>query len=178
MTASDKKTQGHAPTFHRILFPTDFSEACYTALPHAQRMASFDGAEILLLHVVEDVPVVSEMGMYFQGGAFQMEAFMDAAQERLKIEKTRFHGPWQPVQLDVRVGDPAATIDDYAREKGVDLIVMATHQPSFVERLFVGSVAEGTLRDAPCPVLVVPVPAGETTSESPVESGQEEPVEA
>jgi nucleotide-binding universal stress UspA family protein len=178
MSASDTKTGDAVPTFHRILFPTDFSESCYVALPFAQRMASLDGAEILLLHVVEDVPVVSEMGMYFQGGAFQMEAFMDAAKERLKIEKTRFQGEWQPVELDVRVGDPAGTIDDYAREKGVDLIVMATHQPGFVERLFVGSVAEGTLRDAPCPVLVVPVPAGETHAESPVESAQEEIVKA
>lgn len=175
MSASDTKSGTSIPTFHRILFPTDFSECCYLALPHVQRMASLDGAEVLLLHVVEDIPVVSEMGMYFQGGAFQMEAFLEAARERLKVEKTRFKGPWQPVELDVRVGDPAGTIDDYAREKDVDLIVMTTHQPGFMERLFVGSVAEGTLRDAPCPVLVVPTPAGATRAESPVESAQEEP---
>ena len=108
-----------------------------------------------------------EMGMYFQGGAFQMDTFLEAAKARLEIERTRFQGMWKPVEVDVRVGDPAMAIDDYAREKQVDLIVMTTHQPGMLERIFVGSVAEGTLRDAPCPVMVVPVRPAATTAEQP-----------
>jgi universal stress protein A len=144
------------PIIKKILFPTDFSEDCYKALPYVQLMARLDGAEIYLLHVIPDVPVVSEMGMYFSGGVFQQEAFMKAAQSRLEIEKTRFEGIWKPVELEVRLGDPATCIDDYAREKGMDLIVMSTHQPGLFERFFKSSVAESTLRQAPCPVLVVP----------------------
>lgn len=145
-----------APCVKKVLFPTEFSEDCYAALPWAQRMASLDGAAIHLLHVIPDVPVVSEMGMYFSGGVFQQDIFMKAAEERLKIEKHRFTGEWQPVELVVRLGDPATAIDDYARENAIDLIVMSTHQPGMLERLFKGSVAEMTIRETPCPVLVVP----------------------
>lgn len=144
------------PVIRKILFPTEFSEDCYAALPYVQLLARLDGAEIHLLHVLQDVPVVSEMGMYFSGGVFQQDAFMKAAESRLEIEKTRFEGFWKPVVLQVRLGDPATCIDDYAREEGMDMIVMSTHQPNLFERLFKGSVAEVTLRQAPCPVLVVP----------------------
>jgi nucleotide-binding universal stress UspA family protein len=154
--AAKVKGKVEVPRVRKILFPTEFSEDCYAALPWAQRMASLDGAAIHLLHVVPDVPVISEMGMYFSGGVFQQDVFMEAAEERLRIEKGRFQGEWQPVDLVVRLGDPATAIDDYARENDMDLIVMSTHQPGLLERLFKGSVAERTLREAPCPVLVVP----------------------
>lgn len=155
MSEPAKEGEG-LPIIKKILFPTDFSEDCYAALPYVQLVARLDGAEIHLLHVIQDVPVVSEMGMYFSGGVFQQEAFMKAAAARLEIEKTRFEGSWKPVVLEVRLGDPATCIDDYAREEEMDMIVMSTHQPGVFERLFKGSVAETTLRQAPCPVLVVP----------------------
>ncbi len=146
------------PQFNKILFPTDFSESGYAALPYAQWLASQSEAEIHLLHVVQEVPVLSEFGMYFQGGAFQTEEFVKAAEARLKVEKTRFGSTWKPVQLHVLLGDPADQIDAFARENGCDVIVMASHQPSLLERFFGGSVSAQTVTSAPCPILVVPAP--------------------
>jgi len=62
-------------------------------------------------------------------------------------------------------GDPAAEIVGYAKEAGIDLIVMGTHGRTGVERLLMGSVAEKVLRDASCSVLVVKLPRGIPSSD-------------
>jgi len=45
-----------------------------------------------------------------------------------------------------------------ATHLGADLIVMGTRNKKGLERLLLGSVAEGTVRNARCPVLVIPAP--------------------
>ena len=49
----------------------------------------------------------------------------------------------------------ARVICESARELGADLIVMGTHGRTGLQHVFLGSVAERTLRNAPCPVLTV-----------------------
>lgn len=61
-----------------------------------------------------------------------------------------------PAQPMVRVGEPARTIVQVARELDVDLIVLGTHRRQGLERVVDGSVAEEVLRLAPCAVLVQP----------------------
>ena len=56
----------------------------------------------------------------------------------------------------VVVGRPAAEIVRFAREHEADLIVMGTHGYGSVKRLLLGSVADQVIRQAACPVLVVP----------------------
>jgi nucleotide-binding universal stress UspA family protein len=53
----------------------------------------------------------------------------------------------------------------YARDAGIDLIVMGTHGRTGLERLLMGSVAERVLREAPCSVLVVKLARGTMTTE-------------
>jgi len=43
----------------------------------------------------------------------------------------------------------------YAEENNVDLIVMASHGHSGIERVLLGSTTERVVRKAPCPVLTV-----------------------
>ena len=52
-------------------------------------------------------------------------------------------------------GAPAATIVKAARDWAADLMVIASHGRSSASRALLGSVAEGVMRNAPCPVLVV-----------------------
>ena len=49
-------------------------------------------------------------------------------------------------------GDAAQTIDDYARENGMDLIMMPTHGYGLFRTLLLGSVTAKVLHDTPCPV--------------------------
>jgi nucleotide-binding universal stress UspA family protein len=56
---------------------------------------------------------------------------------------------------------PAAAIVSYARESGVDLIVMGTHGRGGVAHFLMGSVAEQVVRTAPAPVLTIRHPERE-----------------
>ncbi len=55
----------------------------------------------------------------------------------------------------VSVDAPAAGIAQLASDLEADLVVVGTHSRRGVHRLLMGSVAEGVVRWAPCPVLVV-----------------------
>ena len=59
------------------------------------------------------------------------------------------------VEYLTREGDPAAEAVRVAKETGCDLIVMGTHGRKGLGRLLLGSVAEGVLPRANCPVLLV-----------------------
>jgi nucleotide-binding universal stress UspA family protein len=59
------------------------------------------------------------------------------------------------VSTAVVSGAPAEEIVRFARERGFDLLVLATHGRAGVRRMVLGSVAEHVVRDATVPVLVV-----------------------
>jgi nucleotide-binding universal stress UspA family protein len=143
--------------FARILVPTDFSPPSGAALATAGAFAAQFGAWIHLIHVLEDpyttAAFASDVHGYVPPGLreswrkeaqTQLEALLDAP------EKAQFH-----VTTSVIVGSPARAIVDYARDNGVDLIVMGTHGRTGLVRAAVGSVAETVVRAASCPVLTV-----------------------
>jgi nucleotide-binding universal stress UspA family protein len=123
-----------------ILFPTDFSSYSNQAYLHAVAIAEAHHASMTLMYV--NVPG--------QSG--------DAAYWRELLEQIRPANPAIAVKHVFLEGDPATEIVRYAREAGVDRIVMGTHGRTGTERLLMGSVAEKVLRDAPCSVLVVKLP--------------------
>lgn len=62
----------------------------------------------------------------------------------------------RPIERRVVLGEARAAIVDEARRWPADLLVVGTHGRSGFDRLLLGSVAAGVLRDAPCSVLVCP----------------------
>ena len=61
-----------------------------------------------------------------------------------------------PVDMSPVAGYCPAAIHQAAAKQRADLIILSTHGRTGLRRAFVGSVAEGTVRSAACPVLVVP----------------------
>ncbi len=61
-------------------------------------------------------------------------------------------------------GDPIRTIVEVAGRGRFDLIVLGTHGRVGRLRALVGSVAEGVVRNSPCPVMTVREPDGEQES--------------
>jgi hypothetical protein len=86
---------------------------------------------------------------------------------RGQIEQIRPIDTRIPVRHVVLQGDPATEIVQYARDAGIDLIVMGTHGRTGLDRLLMGSVAEKVLRDSPCSVLVVKLPRGVPAPQAP-----------
>ena len=66
---------------------------------------------------------------------------------------------WTDRGIEVECREPpmraADAIVTVAREKGADLIAMATHAQRGIRRAMRGSVADEVMRTAPCPVLLV-----------------------
>ncbi len=123
----------------RVLFPTDFSASAEEAGRVAAEMARQSGA---ILHVVHVIPPVTDPS----GSA-----------ERLSRAVKSFGEKGSQVESALLSGRPAREIVAYARDKRVDLIVLGTHGRTGVTRAILGSVSEGVVRLAPCPVLTVPV---------------------
>jgi nucleotide-binding universal stress UspA family protein len=63
--------------------------------------------------------------------------------------------PFERLSTHIRFYGAAESIAQLAEDVEADLVVVGTHGRRGVARVFLGSVAEGTVRLAPCPVLVV-----------------------
>jgi nucleotide-binding universal stress UspA family protein len=137
--------------FQKILFPVDMSDSCTATARFVEAMARKYNAEVTLLHVLE---MPSGLIPDWYGGAVPMidttaiwQAETEAAQSYLT---DKFQG--LKVHRVVVEGDVAQTIDDYARENGMDLIMMPTHGYGLFRTLLLGSVTAKVLHDSPCPV--------------------------
>lgn len=147
-------TSETAPSKHvsRILVPVDFSDGSHLAVAHARDLALTYGAQVDLLHVVEEVVYPSTYGIepveLPTGEVIENveNALADIAREEIGIEH---------VVVEAKTGYAPATIRAYADEVGVDLIVIATHGRSGLDRLLMGSVTENVVRRATQPVFVV-----------------------
>lgn len=62
---------------------------------------------------------------------------------------------FRPSQLHLGLGSPVREILDLARQVHADLIVLGATEGGSLHRIFLGSTADGVLRKATCPVLVV-----------------------
>lgn len=146
----------------RILIPTDFSKYAEAALPYAKAFAEKFGAELFLLHVVQDLAVF--MPDMITGTAPVMPDFQQltgavhAAFER--VIKDHGLGPLS-VHGEVREGVAFYEIVRFAQEANIDLIIMSTHGRTGLAHVLLGSVAEKVVRKAPCPVLTVRHPEHE-----------------
>ncbi len=136
-----------------ILVPVDFSEPSLKALRSAAAFAEHFKAQIVLLHVVEPIATPD---MEYLPMAMNPERVIETANRKLKVlSKPRSKGPRLVDQALVRTGKPFREITDVAREMKTDLIIIATHGYTGLERALLGSTAERVVRYAPCPVMVL-----------------------
>jgi len=138
-----------------ILCPTDFSECSSAALAIGIDLARQNDARILLLHVADTLgPEKVTFGE--AASKLQPESHIKDLEQKL-----RSMVPVQPglaLQYLLAEGDPAAVIQNVARDRGCDLIVIGTHGRTGLEHILMGSIAEKVVRLSPCPVLVVKYP--------------------
>lgn len=139
------------PTFKKILCPTDFSEESLPAIDKAVQLARNEGAELLIVHIIH-IPSAH----VFEGTHVLSVPELQRRGESLLHEATAKRlGGYSKAELLVEVGEPLEELTRMANEKGVDLIVIATHGRTGVQRLLIGSLTEKLVRHAPCAVLVV-----------------------
>jgi nucleotide-binding universal stress UspA family protein len=146
-----------------ILVATDFGEAADSALCYGRELAGRFGATLHVLNVVENFYVTTFGAETYAAIVPEMQRELDnAARKRLDEALIDSDGSGPPTKAAVVTsGSPAYAIVDYAREHGIDLIVMGTHGRGALAHLMMGSVAERVVRLASCPVLTVRHPEHE-----------------
>lgn len=142
-----------APTIDRVLAPVDLSEQSSLVVDHAAELSETYGAPLDLLHVVEEAAYPTVYGI--DPLTPTNPDVQSRAREALESLAERIEIAEEQLSLYVVAGYAARDIVDFAEQQETDLIVMATHGRTGLDRFFIGSVAEKVVRRAPCPVFTV-----------------------
>jgi nucleotide-binding universal stress UspA family protein len=145
-----------------IVVALDFSTATLGVLEMARGLASAFGAQLRLFHVVEPEPSYTAYG--FTPDEFPaLHAYQDEAKRRAAAKLEELLATVQPDLPDatsqIAEGSPLHSLLDYVQESGADFVVLGSHGHGVIASLLLGSVAEGMVRKAKVPTLIVPAPA-------------------
>lgn len=152
---------GAPAIFKRIICAIDFSTGSMLALNLALGLAQEADARLTLLHAIEFPAALREV-------VFSTDANVDrlhAAAEAEYLRRLRALVPagarmYCTVTARVNEGKPARAIQQVAAEEAADLIVMGVQGRGAVDLMVFGSNTNTVIRNATCPVLVVPTPRG------------------
>jgi nucleotide-binding universal stress UspA family protein len=138
------------------MVPVDFSDCSLAALTYALKFAKEVGARLIILHVTDLGPVM----MTTACGDYDSPIYLEAARRRcgnqMQAFLKRVDLDGVPVDTFAVAGYCPAAIYEAAVKQDADLIIISTHGRTGLRHALLGSVAEGTVRHAGCPVLVVP----------------------
>ncbi|MDN3556367.1 universal stress protein [Halomonas maura] len=144
--------------FQSILVPIDGSEHSRLALCVASKLARQEDGQLVLLHVPEALE--HEPLLVWGIGAVPLGATLD---KREKVgrelldkagEEARALGV-KDVDTVIGKGNPALSILDEAKQRGVDAIVMGSRGLGDLKGLVVGSVSHKVSHGADCRVITV-----------------------
>jgi nucleotide-binding universal stress UspA family protein len=132
----------------KILVPIDFAEASDAALRYARHLAKALGADLHVMHVMEDLFLPSP-----DNKPLAIEAGIAARLDERITDDDR--ASLRAVAVMRKSDAPGDEIVRYAEHERIDLIVMGTHGRVNVGHQQIGSVADQVVQSAPCPVLTV-----------------------
>jgi len=142
--------------YNKILIPLDGSELSECVLPHVKNLIKEGAArEVIILNVVGvDIPWDEmDKGIDFSAIRQQLlstsENYVESLAARLSAEGIKVTAE------SIEYSRPAASIVEYAKKNNVDLIVMATHGYSGIQKFLMGSVAFKVLHESHIPVLLI-----------------------
>ena len=137
----------------RVLVAIDGSEYSNKAVRYACALGSNSDMEIILLYVVSMLVSATPYNDTVSDQPFL--ALQRVGEDILSRAKDLANSLSCDVTDLITYGDPATRIIEIAEEREVDLIVMGSRGISGIKRLFVGSVSDKVVNQAPCPVLLV-----------------------
>lgn len=171
LTVPDGATQTPAEV-QRVLTPTDLSEFSRPLLRAAQDLTASFNASLDLLHVVEPLPFPVPL----VGAVTLHDLIPDpTGQAKRQLDRLVKTSGGLPVSISTHVaeGHAAITIVEEAEKNDADLIIMASHGRTGLERVMLGSVTARVVRRASCPVCVVRVdPESNDEYEAALASGE------
>jgi nucleotide-binding universal stress UspA family protein len=131
-----------------IVVPFDFSVHVDRALEYASALARAFGARVHLVHSMHLPPDVRMTGEWWATLRARSVRGLDECIDKLEAAGV-------PAEIHFSDEHPVTAIIELAEKLDADLIVMGSRGRSGLPHVLLGSVAERTIRLAPCPVLTV-----------------------
>lgn len=144
-----------------ILIPLDGSKLGEEALSVGLGHYPASSTQVILLHTMDINHLYYNAPMLPRDFRELDEAERKRFQDYLDEQVTRLKDRGYDTRSVIAWGEPADRIVAVAQAQKADLILLTTHGRTGVARLFLGSVAEGVVRRATVPVLVIPSSAKE-----------------
>lgn len=141
--------------YHRILIPLDGSPVAEQVLPLAKMIAARFQSAVILFRVIEPIRERLRADCERLSAEDQIELLRTSAMEYLSTILHGFTAAGIPAEPQIRVGASAPEILQFAKSSHVELIAMATHGRTGLQRWVYGSVADKVLSGAHLPVLLV-----------------------
>jgi len=157
-----------------ILVCVDFSDGLPKLIAETKLLANALSSKVWLLHVAEPKPgMIPYTGSYVDYGSGFVDYGPDPKVLRDQVAQ-KFHAEHRALQKEAEglrgakiettalliQGAVIKTILEEAEKLTIDLIILGSHGHGAVYSLLVGSVSEGVLKNAVCPVLVIPTHEG------------------
>lgn len=139
-----------------IVSAVDFSVNSIGAADWGEQIAWSHGARLVLAHALPTSLPVTAAPEFI---ALPEEALLeeqDRVRERLDGEAAKRRTSGTEVETRIETGPASETLVEIAEDEKADLLVVGTRGLTGLKRTFLGSVAARVIRDASCPVLVVP----------------------
>ncbi|HSA55634.1 MAG TPA: universal stress protein [Gemmatimonadaceae bacterium] len=141
--------------FGPLLIASDGTASSRTAVEAAAQLATHTETQVVVLNVVEPMPLLAADYGLIVPPVQAEESRRNALFERVKAqvnEVARHPSGWT---VELREGDPPATIARTANEIGARMIVTGLGHHDLIDRLFGGETALHALRLARVPVFAV-----------------------
>lgn len=134
----------------KIVLGYDDTDASKRALERAAQLTKAFGSELVVISVAPLAPGVGR-----SSGPLDSTDPPEKHAEELAQAKEYLDGEGITAEFAPAVGYPADTIVELAQERGADLIVVGTREPSFLQRVLGQSVSDSVSHKAHCDVLIV-----------------------
>ncbi len=132
-----------------IFLPTDGSKYNKVAMEKAIDLAKSYGGQLKVISVVD---VTEE---FYTEAPGAVEELVKKAKKFVNDIKEKAEAQRINTEVFVREGESYKVITELSRQYNSNVIVMGSHGRTGIRRLLMGSVAEGVIGHAPCPVLIV-----------------------
>ena len=143
--------------YKKILVPLDGSLRAETILPHVEGLALHLRSNVILMYVDETADFALE-----RDEVIDVNEYLEKRRKRIKNIQAYLQAiidKWRSIdiiaQMRIGRGGVVACIIDTAKRESVDLVAMASHGQSGMERAFYGSVAVGVLNRIDRPLLMI-----------------------
>ncbi len=156
--------------YQHVMVPLDGSELAECVLPHVEAIGT--GCNVARVTLVRVVPPLKlhggvESSLSPEARHKLEDGGKEIARQYLEEKAQELHDKGLATETAVLFGGIVHELIEFVSAHEVDLIVMATHGRSGVSRLFLGSIADRTLRASPVPVLMVRAPGSHDQHQSP-----------